>query len=371
METIPKQEQSALKKQPKLPKVRKKRRWVKPLVVVVLLAAAGGYWYLHHTANSGEPVVSGYTAVPVERRDVTVSVSGSDTLQPADSYNVTTLMSSEILSAPFEEEQTVSKDALLYTLDSGDARDNLSRANLAVQQAQLQYQQAKDAMTPKATLSGILSEVYVHNGDSVAAGGQLCKIVASRDLTIDFLFPYASSSAFYAGQSATVFVGSFEGSVQGTVVSVSDSSVVTSNGMEACTVRVKLNNPGVVSDAYTASAVIGNYTSYGNSPIIMPASAVVYADGSGTVSGFDKLVGSTVQQGDVLCTVDSEGLSDAIETAKLNLESAQLSAKTAQENLDNYTIKSPISGTVIEKKLKTRWTAFPPARWRPSMTSAP
>lgn len=353
METIPKQEQSAPKKQPKLPKVRKKRRWVKPLVILALLAAAGGgYWYLHSTANSGEPVVSGYTAVPVERRDVTVSVSGSDTLQPADSYNVTTLMSSEILSAPFEEEQTVSKDALLYTLDSGDARDNLSRANLAVQQAQLQYQQAKDAMTPKATLSGILSEVYVHNGDSVAAGGRLCKIVASRDLTIDFLFPYASSSAFYAGQAATVFIGSFEGSVQGTVVSVSDSSVVTSNGMEACTVRVKLNNPGVVSNAYTASAVIGNYTSYGNSPIIMPASAVVYADGSGTVSGFDKLIGSTVKQGDVLCTVDSEGLSDTIETAKLNLESAQLSAKTAQENLDNYTIKSPISGTVIEKKLK-------------------
>jgi len=84
----------------------------------------------------------------------------------------------------------------------------------------------------------------------------------------------------------------------------------------------------------------------------MAGSAIVYAGGSGTVSGFGKLSGSTVTKGETLCTIDSDSLRDNLKSAKLNLESAQLSANTAASNLDNYTIKSPISGTVIEKKLK-------------------
>ena len=63
------------------------------------------------------------------------------------------------------------------------------------------------------------------------------------------------------GQAATVYIGEFEAPVQGTVVSVSDSTTITSNGKSSSSVRVKLDNPGVVSDSYTASAVIGTYTS--------------------------------------------------------------------------------------------------------------
>ena len=87
------------------------------------------------------------------------------------------------------------------------------------------------------------------------------------------------------------------------MVSVSDSAAVTSNGMQACAVRVKLANPGIVSDSFTASAVIGTYSSYGNAAITMAAASTVYASGSGTVTGFTKLVGSAVTKGDVLCAI--------------------------------------------------------------------
>ena len=244
------------------------------------------------------------------------------------------------------------KDTLLYTLDSGSAQDSVARANISVEQARLGYQQALEAQTPTAPISGILNEVYVHDGDSVSAGTALAKIVASTDLTIDFLFTYASPDQFYAGQPATVFIGNFDGTVQGTVVSVSDNTSVTSNGKQSCTVRVKLPNPGIVSDSFTASAVIGSYTSYGSAAINMPAAATVYAAGSGSVSGFDKLMGSTVTKGEVLCTVDSAAIRDQIETARLTLESANLSASSASGSLDDYKITSPISGTVIEKNFK-------------------
>lgn len=57
--------------------------------------------------------------------------------------------------------------------------------------------------------------------------------MASTDLTIDFLFPFTATSAFYVGRPATIFIGNFDGSVQGSVVIVVDSTI-TSNGLQAC-----------------------------------------------------------------------------------------------------------------------------------------
>ena len=335
------------KKQRRFHLGKKGRVFVVLLAVVVLATAV-----LPRLGGGTEAAETSYTVEQVVRRDLSVSVSGSATLEPADSYQVNTLISGAILSAPFEEDDLVEEGALLYELDSGDARNSVSRAGLSVQQAQLSYDQAKETRRPTAPISGTISEVYVHNGDDVTAGAALAKIVASMDLSIDFLFPYVAPSEFYVGQKATVFVGSFVEPVSGTVTAVSNNTAVTSNGMEGSSVRVKVENPGVLSDAYTASAVIGSYTSYGSAAINMPAAATVYAAGSGSVSGFDKLMGSTVTKGEVLCTVDSAAIRDQIETARLTLESANLSASSASGSLDDYKITSPISGTVIEKNFK-------------------
>ena len=335
----------------KLMPKRKKRRWVKPVIVLAVVAALGG-GYLAVSGGGQKPAVMPYQMARAERRDISVKVSGSATLEPADSYQVTTLLSGTIQSAPFEEGDLVEAGALLYAMDSGDAQSSVDRARISVEQAKLSYAQAQEALNPIASISGTLNEVYVHNGDSVTAGTALAKIVTSTDLTIDFLFTYVSPGQFYAGQSATVFVGSFDGPVQGTVVSVSDATSITSNGKESCTVRVKVENPGILSDAFTASAVIGSYTSYGNAPVTLPGAATVYASGSGTVNGFSKLAGSTVTKGETLCTIESEANRSQLQTARLSVESAQLSAGTAAGNLDDYNITSPISGTVIEKNFK-------------------
>ena len=330
----------------------KKKRWLKVLIILAVVAAIVVGCVARMAGNVNTQLAGSYLVAAVTRQDLTVSVSGTATLQPADSYNVTTLLSGDIIDAPFEEGDLVSKDTLLYTMDSSDAQDSLDRAQISVQQAQMSYQQAQEALHPTAPISGTVSEVYVHNGESVTAGAQLARIVASTELSIDFLFPYASPSDFYVGQMATVFIDGYSGTQTGTVTNVSNSATITSNGLQAVSVRVRLNNPGAVSDAGTASAVIGSYSSYGQSPVSMPASSIVYAAGSGTVNDFTKLAGSTVTKGETLCTVESESIRDQVENARLNLQSAQLSAGTAADAVDDYNIKSPIAGTVIEKNFK-------------------
>ena len=333
---------------PRLGRVR--RKWKIAAAVVLVLALAAG-WLLRMGGGSA-PADAGYTAVPVTRQDLTVTVSGSATLEPADSYQVTTLLSGSIQEAPFEEDDVVEQGDLLYVLDSSDAQSSVNRARLSTEQSRLGYEQALEAMHPTIPISGVVNDVYVHDGDNVTAGTALAKIVAGTELTIDFLFPYVSAGQFYVGQSATVFIGNFDDPVQGTVSAVSDGDSVTSNGMTASSVRVKLTNPGVVSDAYTASAVVGSYCSYGQSAINVPGSATVYASGSGTVSGFDKLIGSAVTKGETLCTIDSESIRSQIENARLSLESARLSAESAAGAVEDYRITAPISGTVIEKNFK-------------------
>ena len=334
----------------RLPKLKRPRRRGVIAGALVILAAAVVISRLQQggTAQAG----ANYQPVPVTRQDIAVTVSGSGTLAPADAYNVSTLISGSIEEAPFEEDDLVEKGTLLYTLDSGDARSSVQRANLSAAQARLSLEQAQEALHPTAPISGVINEVFVHNGDNVTAGTALVKILASRDLAVDFLFPYVKPSEFYVGQSATVFVGDFEDSVQGTVEAVSDSTSLMSNGQVGSSVRVKIVNPGVLSDNFKASAVIGSYSSLGQATVTMPGAATVYAAGSGTVTGFDKLAGSAVSKGEILCTVDSEANRTQVENARLSVDSADLSAGSAADNLDDYRIESPISGTVIEKKFK-------------------
>ena len=50
-----------------------------------------------------------YLVAQATRQDLTLSVTGTATLKPADSYNVTTLISGEIENAPFELGDLVNK----------------------------------------------------------------------------------------------------------------------------------------------------------------------------------------------------------------------------------------------------------------------
>lgn len=78
----------------------------------------------------------------------------------------------------------------------------------------------------------------------------------------------------------------------------------------------------------------------------------MYASGSGTIQNLSKLAGSTVKQGEVLCTVSSETVRDQLQNARLNLQNAELAASMAADSLDDYNITSQITGRVIEKNFK-------------------
>lgn len=328
---------------------RRARVWI-PVCVVV--AAAAVFAAAHLLGGQEAAAAATYQETAVERRTITDTLSSSGTLQPADSYTVTTLVSGEVLSDTFEKGDEVQEGQLLYTLDSSNADSSLTQSENSYSQAQTSYEQAVAAKYPSADMSGTVSEVYVKNGQSVTAGTEICRIVGDNNLYMTFLFPYASSSDFYVGQSATVYIGDFEGSISGTVTAVSKSSVTTSTGIQAVSVEVKAANPGLVTEDYTATAAIGNYLSYGQTAINLSASSVITAQASGKISGLSLLAGDTVTEGQRICTITGDSVDNQIESARINLSNASSSVENAQDTLDNYSITAPISGTVVTKNAK-------------------
>lgn len=328
-----------------------KGRKRKALALLLVVAIAGGVVIWRGRGQTASAATT-YQEAAVERRFITNSLSSSGTLEPADSYTVNTLVSGEILSDTFEKGDQVEEGQLLYTIDSSNAASSQTQAQNSYSQAQTSYEQAVKAKYPQADLSGTVSEVYVNEGDSVSAGTQLLKIVADENIYIDFYFTYADSGDFYIGQTATVFIDGFAGTLTGTVAAVSSSSAAVSTGVPLTTVRVRLANPGLVTSDYTASAVIGSYSSYGQASIKVGASSVITAEASGKVAGFNWLVGDTISSGDRICTITGDSVDNQIESARISVSNASTSLENARDNLEDYSVTAPISGTVVTKNAK-------------------
>ena len=349
MEELQKEVQSP----PKKKRLGRKGKW---LLLALVLAAGIGFLALRHLGGQQAAAAVSYQEAAVEARDITRSLTASGTLEPADSYTVSTLVDGEILSDTFEEGDLVEKGQLLYTLDSSDASSALTQSRNSYTQAQNNYDQAVKHKYPTADMSGTVSEVYVRNGDTVNAGTALLKIVGHNSIYIDFMFSYADSGDFYVGQSATIFINGFAGTLQGTVQQVSQSSTASGNaagsGRELTTVRVKAANPGLVTEDYTASAVIGSYSSYGSASVKVSESSTVTAETSGKVSGLNLLAGDTVSKGDRVCTITGDSVDNAIENARISVSNAGSSLENAQDRLSDYEVTAPISGTVVTKSAK-------------------
>ena len=349
MEELQKEVQSP----PKKKRLGRKGKW---LLLALVLAAGIGFLALRHLGGQQAAAAVSYQEAAVEARDITRSLTASGTLEPADSYTVSTLVDGEILSDTFEEGDLVEKGQLLYTLDSSDASSALTQSRNSYTQAQNNYDQAVKHKYPTADMSGTVSEVYVRNGDTVNAGTALLKIVGDNSIYIDFMFSYADSGDFYVGQSATIFINGFAGTLQGTVQQVSQSSTASGNaagsGRELTTVRVKAANPGLVTEDYTASAVIGSYSSYGSASVKVSESSTVTAETSGKVSGLNLLAGDTVSKGDRVCTITGDSVDNAIENARISVSNAGSSLENAQDRLSDYGVTAPIAGTVVTKSAK-------------------
>ena len=160
----------------------KKRKWL--LLAAIVLIAAAGLAYWHFRSDSAKTETT-YTEEDVTRRTITQSLTGSGTLEPANSYTVTTLKEGDITSADFEEGDSVEDGTVLYQIDSSDASTSIEKAQISLNQAKRSYNTTVEKAYVKASVSGSVYSLDVSVGDEVSQGQTIATI---RNSSVMYLF---------------------------------------------------------------------------------------------------------------------------------------------------------------------------------------
>ena len=331
----------------------KKRRWKKFAVAgVALVVAAGVGWQMLSPGQSSAASATSYTTAEVTRMDVSSSITGSGTLEAADSYSVTTLIEGSILTADFEEGDEVEEGTILYTIDSSDASNSLEQAEISLNQAQRSYNnqlESQEDLTITAPVAGQVYSIDVEVGDDVTAGETVVTIRDSQTMSLEVSFPADAAASFYVGQSATVTLDSTFETLTGTISKISGTDTVLTGNVIVRTVTIDVSNPGGLSTEQTASAAVGTATSTASGTFTYKEEETVTAQVSGEVSSIRVSEGDQVSSGQTLIVLTSDDLDDSLQSASESLRNAEISLENQYENLDDYTITSPIKGTIVDK----------------------
>lgn len=343
------------------------------IVFIVVRAVAGG-------SKSSD---SGYTFFEAEYRDISVVVNATSTVEPLDSYSVIALVRGDVLEAPFEEGDTIEEGDLLYKIDTSDAEstvrqmeENVETARIGVEQAEIalagakrSYQDALKAsgdLTITSNVAGQITKLNYKAGEMVTAGTVVAEVSDRSNMLLELPFNSSDAANISAGQAATVTLVSTGEVLTGKVTKVSSVETIGLGGALVRNVTISVSNPGGISETMSATAAVGVYACNNSGTFSSKESASIVAKVSGDVEKIYAEEGAWVSAGSAILkiegtTLDSQvkAAADGVKNAELALENTKNSYESmkknledAQEMLEDYSITSPISGTVIEKNFK-------------------
>lgn len=344
------------------------------VIAVIVIALAYILWSCFNSGNQQAAV--GMTqgmdnVVDVVRRDINSEVSSTGVIEAKDTYNITALVSGEVIEANFEVGDKVEKDQILYKIDVSSAKSELDNANNSLNRANKSLEDVnKDygsisnkysGRTYKSNRSGYIKEVSILAGDKVSTGTKLANVY--NDTTMKLNIPFLNTQAvqIQVGSPATIILSDTNEELSASVASVSSRDEVLDGGRLVRYVSLQAENPGGLTTDTSAFVKVGDFTSAAEAKFAPLTDTEITADLPSTVDVEKVLVnpGDYVKEGTPIFTITSESYEkmlrsyeDNVDNAKERVENAQLKLESANESIDKYTISSPIEGQVITKNYK-------------------
>lgn len=366
---------------------------------VVLVAAVA--FIVHKMSGTKEEETQINTAT-VERKTITKTVDGSSVVEANDTYNISALVTGEILSDTFSEGDLVKKDQLLYTIDSSDAQKDVDTAKNNLAKAQQSYADAvrtksdtiktnsiseetqknaiakalNDVDTANRALnlaqegyndlaivsnySGTVGEILLDEGSLVErAGAQIASIYDQSRLKIQVPFNESETGNINVGDTAQLTIASTGEKINGTVENVGEATEGTSAHAVIKYVTIVVDNPGGLTTQDQASAVIngvacnnlGTFEYYEEGYIVAQTDETEYT----TVKELYIKENDVVTAGEVVGYLSCSKTENDLEDAKAQLETAELSRDDAYKQLetlvvqnDEYKLDSSIQSAQLE-----------------------
>ena len=341
------------------------------IIPAIIALGIGGFFFIKSRRSANTDLNTYVPTAIVTKQDITSEISSSGTITPKDTYNITALISGDIIAADFNIGDTVSKDQVLYQIDKSSiesdinsSNNSLSKANTGYASATKDYEKAKSEFSGnlyRSTRRGYIKELSIQSGDKISGGTKLATIYNDNvmNIRIPFLSPEAQNIT--AGMTGTLTLTETGEQIEGRVLSVSSMDQTLDGGRLVRNVTFEVTNPGGLTDKTTANATVGEMTSTGDGTFEASTNVDMSADLAEGVE-IEKVlvnVGDFVEVGTPIFKMTSESADkllktyrDAVDTAQGNVDAAKKGVDTAKKTYDEYTIKSPIAGKVISKNYK-------------------
>ena len=359
-------------------KKRKKRKGKSGRIVIVLIvvlaALLGGFFlYKKKTSSQKRQGDQSVSTATVKRTDISSELTASSSLSPKDTYEVTSLVEGEVIEANFEEGDVVEKGQVLYRIDASSIDSDLSSAQTSLQRAKESVQTAQSAYagetariagnTYRSTASGYIKTLYIKEGDKVNSGTKIADLYDDSVMKITAPFLSGEAAEINVGDEAAVILEDTGEQISGTVTVVSSMEETLSGGRLVKNVTVEVSNPGGLTTDTAASVTVDGFVCSAEGTFTAKTETTLSVELSGNKSlEIENLLiheGSYVEKNSELFQVTTKTaeeylkeFKDAVESADDNLENAENKLSNTQDNVDDYTITAPISGTVITKNAK-------------------
>ena len=343
---------NAFSKEKTIGKKRKKKRAVIACILVLVLAAGSFFGYRHFFGAEKSESIQTATAKIASVSNV---IEGSGTVEAVNQYEITALVTGEILEDYFEEGQLMNKGDLMYRIDSTEMENSIKKAQQSLEKSQLSAQESSKALgnlTVYSGISGVIQELYVKNGDQIQNGGKVAEIVNTDYLKLKIKFNTADAQMLSVGSSAQINLESSFTTLYGTVESIASGSLMNEDGVPVTNVEISVANPGAIQPGERATAVVGAAACNSPGTFEYYESETVTAEASGKVTNLNYIEGDRIQAGARLISISSDSTVNSAKQSQITVQDAQISLQDQYDKLEDYSITAPISGKVIQKTMK-------------------
>ena len=342
----------------KLPTLSKKK-WISVISAVVALILLLAVILGSCTKRGAQSVSVEYEPYTVERGDIVVSVTGSGTVEPIEQYEIQSIVTGDIIEDHLNVGDAVTEDQVLYVIDSESAQNSIERSETSYEQQLISYNnklndynEAEANRSVRSPIGGVITQMYVKDGDEVNAGTKLCEIRNTESLTVSVPFLSANAKNIKQGQQATIFFDDRNESHTGYVSHVATGTYATDAGAIVSDIEITFKNPGAILPGETVTATVGGYACNDTGAVKEADNETITAKVSGDIKLLGYSKGDKVANGSVILNIFDDSAASDMRSSELSLKNSRLSLDDQIEKLNDYTIHSPIAGTVISKTMK-------------------
>lgn len=330
------------------------KKWVKRILFLIIIVAIISIFLL----NKPEETPT-YRTSEAKIGNIETIVSGTGTLMASKERKEYSKVTAEISEVYHAEGEIVEEGNPLVKLDSSSYESTIKAQEISIKQAELSKQNIQKQINDLKIIAendGYVSGLSVATGSYVTNSMAICNVVKDNKFEVVLQFVYFEDSPILVGSNANLTLTSSFSTLVGKVTKVSDMRKLIAGNAQAIDVTIEVETTGYSLVGAEAKAEVSNgarVLQSTNSGVFNSVNSnVIRAKTNGTVKELLVNEGKRVKVGDVIAILENSDLQTNLNNVNLTIENLNNQLAIMKKNLEDYTIKASITGTITNQDIE-------------------